>query len=250
MTRELKDGERIDNIGFGGIKLIQHKEFGYGIDSVLLASFAAGETGARGIQKGSFIADLGTGSGVVAFIISHKVSESVLMGIDIREDEIDRATRSGIMNNLDSRVRFIAKDINEFNELMERSFDAVVSNPPYFRKDASIPSKPESRHIARHETTAGVHDFAAAASGMLDNKGSMYLVHRPERLVDIFDALRKADLEPKEMQMVLPYAGKAANIVLIHAIKGGGPELRILPDIIVRKENGEYTEEITGLYER
>lgn len=247
MNRKLKDGERIDNTGFGEIKLIQHKDFGYGVDSVLLASFAAGETGARGIAKGSFIADLGTGSGVIAFIISHKVSESTLLGIDIREEEIDRAIRTSIMNNLDDRVRFIAKDVNDFKD---QCFDAVVSNPPYFRKDASIPSNPVSRHIARHETTAVIYDFAISASGMLDNQGSMYLVHRPDRLVDVFDALRNANLEPKEMQMVLPHAGKAANIVLIHAIKSGGPELKILPDIVVRKEDGEYTEEIIRLYER
>lgn len=253
MIQKLQDGERIDDIGFDGIKLIQHEDFGYGIDSVLLAAFASGETGARGIQPGSYIADIGTGSGVVAFIISHKIPKTTLVGIDIMQDAIDRATRSCKLNGLDDRIKFATMDVKDWVDLSEEQdirFDAVVSNPPYFRKGASIPSSQESRYIARHETTAGIYDFATVVSKILEKFSSLYLVHRPDRLVDIFEALRSVDLEPKEIQMVLPREGEPANIVLIHAVKGGGPELKILPNIIVRTRNDSYTDEIMSLYER
>ena len=42
---------RIDDTGFGNIRVLQRKGYGYGLDAVLLAAFAAGETGADGIRQ-------------------------------------------------------------------------------------------------------------------------------------------------------------------------------------------------------
>ena len=76
------------------------------------------------------------------------------------------------------------------------------------------------------------------------------MVHRPDRLADIFYALRTAGIEPKEMQMVVPKEGAAANIVLIHGIRGAGSELRLLLQIAVHEEDGGYTDAILKYYER
>lgn len=247
---------RIDNTGFGNIKVIQNEGYGYGVDAVLLASFAAGETGAKGICRDSRIADLGTDCGIVAFILSHKIEGSQILGIEKREDAAGRAAEAAVMNGLDERVRIIQSDVLELygdGDLaaeMKGRFDAVVSNPPYFRRNAAIPSGSEDRYTARHETTADIGDFADAAAALLNRGGSFYLVHRPDRLADIFAALRGADLEPKELQPVSPAQGQAANIVLIHAVKGAGPELKVLPEIPVHTADGGYTEAILGIYER
>lgn len=243
--------QRTDSTGFGNIKVIQKKGFGYGVDAVLLASFAAGETGAAGVREGSRIADLGTDSGIVAFILTHKVRNSVLTGIEKREEAAERAREAAALNGLDSRVRIITADITDIPGMAEeRGYDAVVSNPPYFRRNAAIPSGSDDRYAARHETTADIWDFARAASLMLKENGSFYLVHRPDRLADIFQALRESGLEPKEMQLVVPEAGKSANIVLIRAAKGAGPELRMLPEIAVHDRDGGYTSDIMRIYER
>ena len=76
------------------------------------------------------------------------------------------------------------------------------------------------------------------------------MVHRPDRLADIITEMRAAGIEPKEMQLVVPKAGRAANIVLVHGVKGAGPELRLLPQIAVHTEDGGYTDEILRCYER
>ena len=76
------------------------------------------------------------------------------------------------------------------------------------------------------------------------------MVHRPDRLADIFSAMRTAGIEPKEMQFVVPKPEKAANIVLIHGVKGAGAELRMLPQISVHTADGGYTGEILKYYER
>ena len=247
--------QRIDDTGFGNIRVIQNKGLGYGVDAVLLAAFVAGETGARGIRAGARIADLGTDCGIVAFILTHKVRGSVLTGIEKREEAARRASDAAVMNGLEDRVRIINADIIDIKEgpgyeQLHESFDAVVSNPPYFRRNSAIPSSSEDRYTARHETTADIGDFAGTAGCLLGRGGSFYLVHRPDRLADIFTALRANNLEPKEMQLVVPSAGEAPNIVLIHSVMGAGPGLKLLPEIVVHSENGGYTEEILRIDER
>lgn len=242
--------ERIDDTGFGGIRVIQHRGLGYGVDAVLLAAFAAGETGAKGITRGARIADLGTGSGVVAFILHHKLGGAVITGCDVRRDAVDRAARACAMNGLDEDIDFICSDVRDIDT--DEVFDAVVTNPPYFRKTPDEPgaADPDDRYIARHETTAVLRDFTEKSAAMLRDGGSLYMVHRPDRLADIITEMRASGLEPKELQMVVPSAGKAANIVLVHAVRGAGPELRLLPEIAVHEADGGYTSKILRIYGR
>lgn len=246
--------ERIDDTGFGGIRVIQNKGSGYGVDAVLLAAFAAGETGAKGLPKGSTVplsvADLGTGCGVAAFILYHKLGGAVMTGYDISANAVDRAQRACVMNGLEEDIAFICTDINDIDA--SAGLDAVITNPPYFRRTPDEPgaSEPDERYIARHETTADISAFSEAAAGLLTDGGHLYMVHRPGRLADIISGLRDAGIEPKEMQFVVPKPGKAANIVLIHGIKGAGAELRMLPQITVHTADGGYTDEILKYYER
>ncbi len=246
--------ERIDDTGFGGIRVIQNKGSGYGIDAVLLAAFAAGETGAKGLGGDSpgmlRIADLGTGCGVAAFILHHKIGGADVTGYDMNADAIDRARRACLMNGLAEDISFVCSDVKDIEAASQT--DAVITNPPYFRRTPDEPgaADPDERYTARHETTADIYDFAAAAARLLRDGGHLYMVHRPDRLADIITGMRSAGIEPKEMQPVVPEAGKAANIVLIHGIKGAGAELRMLPQIAVHEAGGGYTPEILKYYGR
>lgn len=246
--------ERTDDTGFGGIRVIQNRGSGYGVDAVLLAAFAAGETGAKGLPAGRRrplrIADLGTGCGVAAFILFHKLGGARLTGFDVNPNAVDRAERACLMNGLDEDIDFVCTDIKDIAE--EGAFDAVITNPPYFRRTPDEPgaAEPDERYIARHETTADISDFAKVSARMLKKGGHLYMVHRPDRLADIICELRAAGIEPKEMQMVVPKEGNAANIVLLHGVKGAGPELRVLTEIAVHTEDGGYTPEILRYYER
>lgn len=242
--------QRTDDTGFSGIRVIQTERAGYGVDAVLLSAFASGETGAGGIAKGSRIADLGTGCGVVAFVLHHKLGGARITGIDVQQDAVERAERACSMNGLEEDIDFVCVDVKEVRQ--KGLFDTVVSNPPYFRRTPDEPgaADPDERYVARHETTADFGDFARAAASLLKDGGSLYLVHRPDRLADIICEMRSAGIEPKEMQMVVPSAGKSANIVLVHGIKGAGPELKMLPEIAVHEAGGGYTAEILKIYER
>ena len=249
--------ERIENTGFGNIKLIQDPEqFCYGVDAVILADFANSLYPA--FKKA---ADLGTGNGIIPLILSHKNSEAHITGVEIQPDAADMAMRSCRLNGLEEKINFVVADVIDIADgklgesindpaLCEGAMDMVTCNPPYFVKGGAIPSSSKAKFIARHETTAGVEDFIKAAEKLLKRKGHFFMVHRPSRLADIMYYCRKYGLEPKDMRMVVPKPGEAPNILLIHCIKGGGRELNVMKELSVYNEDGSYSDEIEHIYER
>jgi len=243
--------ERIENTGFGNIKLIQDPEqFCYGVDAVVLADFANSLC-----PEYIRTADLGSGNGIIPFILSHKNKNAVITGVEVQHEAADMARRSCAMNGLEDRVDFVVADVIEAaagKVLLEDrgSFDLVTCNPPYFSKGGAIPSSSKAKFIARHETTAQVEDFIKAAAVLLKRKGHFCMVHRPSRLADIFYYCRKYGIEPKDMRMVVPKPGEAPNIVLIHGIKGGGKELNVMKELAVYNDDGGYSDEIEHIYER
>lgn len=239
----LYHGERIDETGFSDLKLIQKPdEFCYGVDAVILADFAARKKAAR-------IVDLGTGTGIVPIILSHKTTAEFIYGIEYQKDSFNRAVRNIELNNLGDRLGFINANVAEFGELKEWA-DAVTTNPPYMVSNGALTNENSAKTIARHETVGTLDDFVRCAAGILKNKGDFYMVHRPSRLVDIFTACRKYRLEPKEIRFVAPRKGERPNIVLVHCVKNGGAELKILEDLYVYEEPGVYSNEIQHIYER
>ncbi|MBR0600452.1 tRNA1(Val) (adenine(37)-N6)-methyltransferase [Clostridiales bacterium BAD-6] len=241
------EGERIDEIGFGSLRLIQKPEdFCYGIDAVLLASFAE-------VKRGSRVIDLGTGTGIIPLILSHKTEADEILGVELQQDSYERGLRNIELNHLHDRVKLIHSDVKDIlgdKNINPQSFDAVLSNPPYMKGNGGLKNQKDAKTIARHETTAGLSDFIGTAASLLKDKGDFYLVHRPSRLVDICILCRQNKLEPKELRLVSPNRNRKPNILLMHCVKHGRPELKFLDPLYVYEENGCYTEEILRIYER
>ena len=240
----LKEGERIDEIGFGNLRLIQKPEdFCYGIDAVLLATFAE-------IRNHSSIIDLGTGTGVIPLILSSR-SNADITGVEIQEYSYERGERSLLLNGLEDRIRLIHGDIKEIarNGLVKLGgFDMVLTNPPYVKGNGGLKNKEMAKTIARHETSAGLAEFIGTAADLLKDRGDFYMVHRPSRLVDICCLCREQRLEPKRLRFVSPNVRSKPNLVLIHCVKNGRSELKLLNPLFVYHEQGGYTPEILHLY--
>lgn len=243
----IKEDERVDNIGFGNLRLIQKPEdFCYGIDAVLLASFAE-------IKKNARVIDLGTGTGIIPIILSHKTESAEIIGVEIQKDSYERAIRNILLNNLNDRITVINNDIKHLSKIESirpGSFDTVVSNPPYVQGNGGIKNDKDAKTIARHETTANLEDFIKTAAKLLKDRGDLFMVHRPNRLVDIAVLCRQYRLEPKRIRFVSPCKGGKPNILLIHCVKHGKPDLKFLDPLYVYDEFGQYTDEIMKIYER
>ena len=237
--------ERIDEIGFGGLKLIQEpEEFCYGIDAILLSDFAK-------IKRGSIVADLGTGNGIIPLVLSHKTEATKIVGVELQPRVADLASRNIALNGQGGLITILCADVKDLaGHLSPNSYDAVVSNPPYVEKSAGVKNRQQAKMIARHETSAGLAEFFSAASSLLKDKGDFFLVHRPSRLADSLTLGRQYQLEPKRIRLVHPNSAALPNIVLLHFVKNGRPELKFEKPLFVYKKDGCYTAEILKIYEK
>ena len=242
---EIKKDERIDDLGIKNLKIIQNKKwFCFGIDSVLLANFA------KNIKKDSYVLDLGTGSGIMPTLLCGKTELKKVVGIEIQKDVCDMAKRSIELNKINEKFEIICDSILNLNKYFEKqTFDVVITNPPYKKKNTGIINPDEPKMIARHEITANLEDFIRVAKDMLKDKGEFYMVHRPERLVDIFELMRKYKIEPKEIRFIFSNKNEEPKMVMIKGVKNAKSFLKIYPNLYIYQEDGKYTEEIKNIYE-
>ena len=241
----LKENERIDDLQINNLKIIQNSEgFCFGIDSVILSDFA------KDIKKESKVIDLGTGTGIISLLLLAKTSIKSVVGIEVQPEVANMAERSIKLNNLENKFKVINCDIKDILKNVKREeFDVVVTNPPYKKINTGGKNENEKKLISRHEILADIFDFIKAAKIVLKDKGTLYMVHRPERLSDIFYALRENKIEPKKIRFVYSKNdSKEAKLVLIKAVKNGGDFLQVEKPLYIYKNNGEYSEEILEIY--
>ena len=218
MEKILKKNERIDDLQYKGLKIIQNTNgFCFGIDSVLLSDFS------KNIKKDSKVVDLGTGTGIIGLLLCKKTKLKEITGIEIQEEVAEMATRSVKLNNLEEKFKIINTDINKIfeNKTLEKNqFDVVVMNPPYKEVGTGKINDVDYKIISRHEIKATLSDFLKIAAQLLKDKGEIYMVHKPERMPDIIQKMRENKIEPKEIKIVYPNKQSEASLILIKGIKG------------------------------
>ncbi len=242
----LKENETIDDLEYKNLKIIQNKNgFRFGIDSVLLSDFA------KDIKPGASVLDLGTGTGIISILLCGKTQLKRIIGIEIQKDVADMAARSIEMNRLENRAQILNEDIRNLSKIFPaNSIDAIVTNPPYKKEKTGMVSKDKTQLISRHEVMCNIEDIAKTASELLNSNCSIYMIHRPDRMVDIIECFRKYKLEPKIIRYIYPKIDKEPNLVLIKATKNGRQFLKTEKPLIVYNNAGNYTEEILRIYNK
>ena len=239
----LKENERIDDLQYKGLKLIQNiNGFCFGVDAVLLANFAD-------IKKGDEVIDLGTGTGIIPVLLAGKTEAKSIVGLEIQTHMAEMAERSVALNDLGSRVKIVSGDIKNCLEYFGPSrFNVVVTNPPYMSNRGGLLNSSDTKAISRHEILCSLEDVIKISSKILVPGGQIAMVHRPERLVDIVYLMRNNNIEPKYIRFVHPSPYKKANLLLIKGRRGGKPQLKMLEPLYVYNEKGEYSNEINEIY--
>ena len=240
---KLKDGERLDDLQTHGYEIIQHPgKFCFGMDAVLLASYAK-------VKRGERALDIGTGTGIIPILMTVKTDGEEFTGLEIQEENADMARRSVVHNHLEDKITIKTGDIKEAADYFPAaSFDVVTCNPPYMAGGHGLTNPEAPKAIARHEVKCTFEDVAAQAAGLLKPGGNFFLVHRPFRLAEIMVTLTRYKLEPKRMRLVYPFADKEPNMVLLEANRGGRSRMTVERPLIVYREPGIYTDEIYDIY--
>ncbi len=240
---ELKQDERLDDLERNGYKIIQNpNKFCFGMDAVLLSGFAK-------VKKGERVLDMGTGTGIIPILLEAKTEGKHFTGLEIQEESADMARRSVAYNHLEEKIDIVTGDIKTASQMFPLSgFDVITSNPPYMTNLHGIQNPEAPKAIARHEVLCTLEDLVRETSRLLRPGGRFYMVHRPFRLVEIFQTLTAYKLEPKRMQLVHPFVDKEPNMVMIEAIRGAKSMIKIEEPLVVYKAPGVYNDIIYDIY--
>lgn len=224
------------------IKIAVSSDHTFGTDAVLLSDFAK-------IKARDKALDMGTGCGIIPFLWLRNEKINNVSCLDIQKNAYEQVLHSIKLNGVQSRIKAYNCDLRKTNEIFDaEQFSLVTMNPPYKPVGTGIESLGESARIARHEVCCNIEDACKAASYLLKYAGRFCMCHRPERLVDTLELMRKYKLEPKRLRFVQDKTGEQPFLFLVQGQKGAKPFLRVEPQLIIKKDNGKFTPEMLDIY--
>ncbi len=241
--RGVRSEETVDELQAYGLTIIQPRHgYRFSLDPLLLCDFA-------GIREGETAIDLGAGCGVIPLILAKMAENAVIAGIESQEEMAGLARRNVSLNGLSDRINIVHGDVASLKgQFSASSFDLVLSNPPYRKRGTGRISPKPGRDNARHESTASLGDFLAAAKYLVRPSGRICFIYHPVRMAEFFTSAASLKLAPLRLRMVHGNGAAEARMFMVELVKGRKGELKVLPPLFVYNENGAYTDEMARIF--
>ena len=217
--------------------------FAFSLDSVLLANFVTIKLSDKNII------DFCSGNAPIPMLMSFR-TKARIFGVELQKDIYELGIESILENKMDNQINLINDDVKNIDKFIDvESMDIVTCNPPYFKyQEDSLVNENDIKTIARHEVKLNLEDVIKASRYVLKNGGTLAMVHRPDRMMEIINLMQKYGIEPKKLRLVYPKMGKDANILLIEGIKNGKIGLKVLSPLFTHNEDGSYVLEIKEMF--
>ncbi|MBQ0017348.1 MAG: methyltransferase, partial [Clostridiales bacterium] len=219
----LKEGERLDDLLFNDMHIIQNKErYCFTSDAVLLANFAKS-------KRSDKVVDLCSGSGIVGILFYAKNLCKSMTLVEMQKDFCDMEKRSIELNSLDDKIEVKNVKVQDFPKTIESgSFDVVLCNPPYKKTSGHKITEKKEIAVCKYEMELKFDELCECVSKILKFGGKFYFIHDSSRLVELITTLKKYSLEPKVIELCYPSTKIESNVVMIEAVKNGKSGCKIL----------------------
>jgi tRNA1Val (adenine37-N6)-methyltransferase len=227
----------------GKIRITQDRTgYRFSIDAVLLAYFADPRPGDK-------VLDLGTGCGIIPLIMAYRVPDLAIYGVEVQTELAGLAVSNVRENRLEDRITVFCTDMKLLRPVMTAGpVDLVVCNPPFRRRGSGRINPDAQRAVARHEIRANLGDIIQTSHRMLRTAGRLVLIYTAGRLTDILSRMRSDGIEPKFIRMIHSRQDTEAALTLIEGVKGGRPDLKIAPPLIIYDQKNDYTDEVESMF--
>jgi tRNA1Val (adenine37-N6)-methyltransferase len=227
----------------GKIRITQDRTgYRFSIDAILLAYFADPRPGDK-------VLDLGTGCGIIPLIMAYRVPDLAIYGVEVQTELAGLAVSNVRENRLEDRITVFCTDMKLLRPVMTAGpVDLVVCNPPFRRRGSGRINPDAQRAVARHEIKANLGDIIQTSHRMLRTAGRLVLIYTAGRLTDILSRMRSDGIEPKFIRMIHSRQDTEAALTLIEGVKGGRPDLKIAPPLIIYDQKNDYTDEVESMF--
>lgn len=213
----------------------------FGTDAVLLTNFAKP-------KQNDKLVDLGTGCGIIAFLMLRDNNLQSAYGVDISAEAIDLAKKTKEEYGFDNFTPVLS-DLKDLKGKVPFGCHTLVScNPPYKAPDAGIKNPDSVKSVARHEVECTLEDIIATGAKLLQTGGRLCMCQRPERLAEMMSLMRKYKVEPKRLRLVCKCVGQSPWLVLLEGRRCGKTALTIEPTLYVEDGQGNFSKEMIDIY--
>lgn len=231
-------------IDISGFNLIQKKGLqSTTLDSILISNYVNINL------KSKNILDIGSGFGIISLILAKK-SKAKVLGVEINKEAYNISIRNKENSKL-YNIDFENIDILDYkNRFKDQSFDIIVSNPPYFVENNKNQMKKELDYrLARVEDKLTINKIIEISNYLLKNKGSLYIIFRTERLIEIIGYLSRYNMKIKRLKPVYTKINRnEALLSMVEIIKDGKEGFILEEPIYIYDEDGEKSEYIKSIY--
>lgn len=225
--------KKLDYLPRTNIKMIHvDGSYSFGVDSIILGDFAK-------MKKDKVALDIGAGSGVLSFLTNSLYKLKKVYAVEIQKAKADILRENITLNNIEN-IELINDDLNNI-DFKENSLDYIITNPPYYKITDNIGNKEEEFLISRQEKYLKLEDIFAFANKSLKDKGKLFMIHKPERMVEIFN--KSGNLKPKRVRFVESKVYQKPQFILIEFVKNARDGLKI-EDPLVIYEGNSYSKEM------
>lgn len=219
-----------------GAFLYVSKHHAFGTDALLLAHFASPK------HNDSYV-DLGTGCGIIPFVMLRDKRVDRAIGVDISEEAIFLANKTAEESGLTERFTPVLADLRNLpKEIGMGCHTLVTCNPPYFVSGSGIKNPDSVEAVSRHEVDCTLDDVLDAAFRLLNTSGRFCMCHRPDRLAEILRKMSEHKLEPKRLRFVCQRFELPPFLVLIEGKKCSKSGIQVLPTLSLSECEQEMLE--------
>jgi tRNA1(Val) A37 N6-methylase TrmN6 len=204
------------------------------IDPVILAAAVKPAPGSR-------LLDAGCGSGAASLCLAARMTGFEIVGVEINPESAALARKNVFLNAMADRIGIAPVSFDAYAALNRGRFDHVMTNPPFHAEGRHTPSPEPGKAVAHGERTLTLVDWIGAAADALRPGGTLTLIHRADRLGDIFAALDRK-FGAARIFPLWPRAGGEAKRIIVSAIKGRRTMPRLLPGLTLHEADGGYTD--------
>jgi len=198
--------------------------FRFGEDAILVSNFFSP-------PKFGKLLEIGTGTGIISILLSKNPKILSITAVEIQDEMAMMTSRSIKKNDLEGRVEVLNIDVKKLDR--GNTYDYIISNPPYMKNSNGKINSNSIKAISRHEITLNLEELLRESKRLLKPGGTLTLIYRSERMVELLDQVLKFGLHPVRIQNIFSKNTKKSKLFMIELIKGKNKGFEFLEPIYI-----------------